>query len=192
MSRSPTPAMPRSRRGHTRPTSTRSSTAVSERACATSPRRASVVAVAVENAGNVRLKPLVTFALLDAAGGQVSQASVQMDSFYAHTRTFAEVPLAALLLPGIYTVRLTLDDVAQDVRADATAIALVVEAPAAAAAGEGAGAGLTEVIQAPSEGQTSLALLGLVLVLGLVLGGLAIGLLMLVLRHRRRTKDPEW
>jgi len=102
------------------------------------------------------------------------------------------VPLAALLLPGIYTVRLTVDDVAQDVRADATAIALVVEAPAAAAAGEGAGAGLTEVIQAPGEGQTSLALLGLVLVVGLVLGGLVIGLLMLVLRHRRRTKDPEW
>jgi hypothetical protein len=152
----------------------------------------SVVAVAVENTGNVRLKPLVSFTLIDAAGAQVSQASVQMDSFYARTKTYVEVPIAALLLPGTYTVRLTLDDVAQGVRADATAIALVVETPAAAAAGESAGAGLTEVIQAPGQVQVPLAVLGLVLGVGLVLGGLAIGLLMLVLRHRRRTKDPEW
>jgi hypothetical protein len=114
-----------------------------------------------------------------------------MGSFYARTKTFVEVPLAALLLPGTYTVRLTLDDVAQDVRADVAAIALVVEAPAAAAAGDGAGSGLTEVIQAVGEGQASLAVLGLVLVVGFVLGGLAIGLLMLILRRRRRAQDWE-
>lgn len=63
------------------------------------------VVVAVENTGNVRLKPLVSFAL-------------------------------------------------------------VVEAPAAAAAGEGAGSGLTEVIQAPGQGQVPLAVLGLARVVG--------------------------
>ncbi len=151
----------------------------------------SVVAVAVENTGNIRLKPLVTFALLDAAGAQVSQASVQMDTFYAHTDTFVEVPFAALLAPGAYTVRLTLEDAATGARADETAIALVVEAPAEPAAGGGAGPGLTEIIQGAGEGQLSLAVLGLVLVAGLVLGGVFIGLLVLILQRRRRPRTSE-
>jgi hypothetical protein len=41
----------------------------------------SVVAIAVENPGNVRLKPIVAFTLFDAAGDRVSQADVQMDTF---------------------------------------------------------------------------------------------------------------
>jgi hypothetical protein len=151
----------------------------------------SVVSIAVENTGNVRLKPVVTFALLDATGAQVSQASVQMDTFYAHTKTFVEVPLAALLLPDAYTVRLTLDDAAQGVRADSAAIALVVDAAAAPAAGGAVGSGLTGARQGAGEGQVSLAVLGLVLVVGLVLGGALIGLIILIVRRHRRTRTAE-
>jgi hypothetical protein len=74
----------------------------------------------------------------------VSQASIQMDTFYAHTATSVGVPLAALLLPGACTVRLTLDDAAQGVRADKDAIALFVEAPAEMTGSGSALAGPTE------------------------------------------------
>ena len=42
--------------------------------------------------------------MLTVTATQVSTASVQMDSFYAATDTFVEVPLAALLLPGEYSM----------------------------------------------------------------------------------------
>ena len=146
----------------------------------------SVVSIAVENTGNVRLKPVVTFALLDATGAQVSQASVQMDTFYAHTKTFVEVSLAALLLPGAYAVRLSLDDLAQGVRADSAAISLIVDANAEAPTGGAVGTSPAGVRQNRGEGQVSLAGLGLALVVGLVLGGALAGLMILVVwRHSR-------
>lgn len=149
----------------------------------------SVVAVAVENTGNVRLKPAAEFVLLDAAGAEVSRASVPMDTFYAHTGTFVEVPLAALLRPGTYSVRLTLEDAAQDVRAEEAAIPLVVEAPPEPAAGVGGLVpGLTEVIQAVQEGRAPLPL-GIAILAGSLLAGVVMRSLILVLRRRRRTKD---
>ena len=150
----------------------------------------SIVSIAVENTGNVRLKPVVTFTLLDSAGALVSHASVQMDTFYAHTDTFVEIPLAALLLPGTYSVRLTLDDATQSVQADRAAIALVVVAPPAPSAVQGGTPALTEVSQTPA-GQPSPAW-GPVLVAGLALGGLGgIGLLTLALGRRRRPRTSE-
>jgi hypothetical protein len=145
----------------------------------------SVVSVAVANTGNVRLKPVVTFTLLDAAGTQITQASIQMDTFYAHTETFVEVPLAVALLPGVYTVHLTLDDAGQDVRADSAAIALVVEAPASTAPGPGGPAGLTAVNQAVGEDQNP-PNWGVVIIAGLLLCGVVAGLLSFALLRRRR------
>ena len=150
----------------------------------------SIVSVAVENTGNVRLKPVVTFTLRDSAGALVSHASVQMDTFYAHTDTFVEIPLAALLLPGTYSVQLTLDDAPQSVQVNRAAIALVVEAPPAPSAVQGGIPALTEVSQTAAGGQLSLAW-GLLLVAALVLGGLGIGLVTLVLRRRRRARTSE-
>gem|GEM_PF-2112903 len=46
------------------------------------------------------------------------------------------------------------------------------------------------MLRAAAEGQISLAVLGVVVV-GLVLGGLFIGLLVLILRRRRRTRTTE-
>ncbi len=139
----------------------------------------SVISVAVENTGNVRLKPLVTFALVDASETQVSESTVPMDTFYAHTNTFIEMPLSALLLPGSYTVRLTLDDAAQGIRVRSDAIALVVEAPAEPAAGEGNVPGPIKVTQNAGTGQVSLPVwsvgLAATLVLALFVAWLALG-----------------
>jgi hypothetical protein len=129
----------------------------------------SVVSVAVENTGNVRLRPLVEFALVDASGTQVSESTVPMDTFYAHTNTFIEMPLSALLLPGRYTVRLTLDDAAQGVRVQSDAISLVVEAPTEPATGEGDVPGPIKVIQNAGTGQVSLPVWSIGLAATLVL-----------------------
>jgi hypothetical protein len=145
----------------------------------------SVVAVAVENPGNVRLRPVVTFTLRNTAGVQVSQATVPMDTFYAHTGTSIEVPLAALLVPGTYTVRLTLDDATQGVRADGTASFVVAASAAANAGGDQAVPGLTPVIQsAPPDAPPLLAIALAVILTGLGLGA-AFGVLSLLVRRRR-------
>ena len=148
----------------------------------------SIVSVAVANTGNVRLKPIVGFTLFDAAGAQVSRATVPMDTFYSHTDTFVEVPLAALLLPGTYTVHLTAEDAAQGVRVDQRTVAFVVEAAPETVPGAGLVPDLTQVIQSAAEGQVPLA----VLVGGLV-AAVLLGILVawFVLRRRPGTKPAE-
>lgn len=150
----------------------------------------SVVAVSVRNTGNVRLKPVAQFTLRDAAGAQVSQSTVAMDSFYAGTETLVEVPLAALLQPGAYSVGLTLEDAAAGARIEAPAIPLGVEPPPSPPpAVEGTVPGLTEVIQSIQSGQVPPWAAALML-LGAVLIGLVGGLLILALVRRRRRRDP--
>jgi hypothetical protein len=131
----------------------------------------SVVSVALDNSGNVRLQPLVGFLLLGASGTQISQATVQMDTFYARTSTFIELQLTSLLLPGAYTVRLTAEDSAHRVQAMTAEIPLIVEpAPLASAAG-GLVPGLTHVTQVARHGPLpSLAFIGLLLLVGVALG----------------------
>jgi hypothetical protein len=147
----------------------------------------SVVSIAVENSGNVRLKPIVSFAVLDAAGYQVSQATVPIDTFYARTATSVEFPLATLLTPGSYTVRLTLDDRAQGVRAERPAIDLVVEAqPEATSDG---GADLTELIQIAGDGSLTLPLW--IVIVGCGALGLTVGFLVLAVRRRQRAGTLE-
>jgi hypothetical protein len=86
----------------------------------------SVVDVAVENTGNVRLKPSVTFTLVDGSGNIVGGSTVVMDTFYADTATFVEVPLAMPLPAGAYTVRLHLEDRADGLPEMEAVIPLVV------------------------------------------------------------------
>jgi hypothetical protein len=150
----------------------------------------SVVSVAIENSGNVRLKPIVDVTLLDGAGAEVSRATVPMDTFYAHTDTFVEMALGALLLPGPYTVRLTLGDAAADVVAGEAALAFVVEAPALTTMAKGEVPVLAEVLQGlqvPTDSDSTV-LVVLALFAGLGLGGLGIGALVIV-RHRRRVRS---
>jgi len=145
----------------------------------------SVVSVAVNNDGNVRLKPAVSFSLTDAAGSAIHDARFQMDTFYAHTRTTVEVPLPMLLLPGSYVVRLGLDDVRQGARADEANIALVVGAQVQEpGASTPEASGLTLGAPAGTSGQLTVAALALVLLPGLALGGLVVGGLVLIGRRR--------
>jgi hypothetical protein len=148
----------------------------------------SIVAVAVANTGNVRLKPVVGFTLFDAAGARVSQASVQMDTFYARTDTFVEVPLAVLLNPGTYTVRLSLDDAAQGAETSRGAIPLVVTG---AESDSSAVPAVATVNKVTGDGQMSLPVWGVVLVAGLLLGGLAMGFIVAMLRRRRQSRISE-
>jgi len=143
----------------------------------------SIVSVAVENSGNVRLKPLIEFTLSDAAGMQVSHASVAMDSFYAKTATSVEVPLTALLLPGAYVVRLTLEDPGQGLESFETSIPLLVEEPPVVAPGSGTAPGLTDVIQG-LRGE-SLAFVWGVLISGLLALALVIVGVAMAVRRRR-------
>jgi hypothetical protein len=150
----------------------------------------SVVAVALTNTGNVRLKPVVDLAVLDSAGAEVSRARVPMDTFYAHTDTLVELSLAALLHPGTYSVRLTLEDTAQGVRANEAAIPLVVEAPPETDVVGGLVPGLTEVIQGIEAGRVPLPA-ALAILLGSLLLGIVIGWCILVLRRRRSGRGSE-
>ena len=126
----------------------------------------SIVSVAVANPGNIRLKPMVGFRLLDAAGHQVSATRFQMDTFYSWTTSTIEVPLASILLPGAYTVSLDLDDAAHDVHVVDSAIPLVVVAAAVAGPVVGGVPELSSVDQAsPPAGTNGLpfAIAGLLL-----------------------------
>ncbi len=147
----------------------------------------SVVTVAVENDGNVRLKPEVTFVLLDASGSKVGGAGFQMGTFYAHTGTFVEIPVTAILAPGAYTLQLGLEDAAQDVRVDSAGIPLVVGAASEAAVGAAGTAKASADNGAPA-GSTPLGGLLVALVTGIAIGGVLIGgSLLAVSRHRRRS-----
>jgi len=107
----------------------------------------SVVNVAVRNTGNRLLKPLASFAVKDSKGKTVTASTVQMDSFYAGTATAVELPLAAALNPGDYTVSLTLTDRKRRTSATAVDLPMRVEKPAAAKDAHGAGGKLAGVLQ---------------------------------------------
>jgi hypothetical protein len=149
----------------------------------------SVVSVAVTNTGNIRLKPIVGFTLLDARGAQVAKATVAMDTFYALTATTIEVPLPAPLAPGDYTVHLTLADAAQGARADRAGIPFTVAAPPPTAPPAAAGFDLTETIQAVGEGR--LTPLAWLLLLGCVLLVALAGALVFNVRRRGRTATSD-
>lgn len=151
----------------------------------------SVVLVAIENTGNVRLKPLVSFALLDATGSEVSHASVQMDTFYAHTATLVQVQLAALLLPGAYTARLDVEDSGQRMQAVEADVPLIVAALRDSTGAAGVAPGLTDSIRSGGDGRIPLVIFGFVLVAGVLS---SLGYLVLSRRAQRgslRAKASE-
>ena len=135
----------------------------------------SLVAVALDNGGNVRLRPVASFELRDAAGSLVSEASFALDTIYSHTSTHLEIPLAALLQPGTYHVALALADATQELSVERTDLVFVVGSPPAASE-PGSGPALTPVNQ-PTGGPSVplflvLALLGIALLGSLAFFGL--------------------
>jgi hypothetical protein len=146
----------------------------------------SVVSVAVQNTGNVRLKPLIEVTLLDETGVTVSRARIPMDTFYAHTDTFVEVALDDLLPAGDYTVQVT-THASEGLTAETKEIPLVVDAPPEIAVGQDTVPGLTEVLRTLGVGTMSIPLWSVVLFGMLVLGVIGAGALKLVRRRRLRT-----
>ncbi len=145
----------------------------------------SVVAVELDNGGNVRLRPVASFELRDAAGALVSQANIALDTIYAHTSTRLEVPLAALLQPGTYHVALGLADAAQGLSVERDDLTFVV-GPPPATTGPGPGPTLTAVNQ--QSGETSIPLPAVLALLGAALLGAAL-LASLGFVARRRTRN---
>lgn len=88
----------------------------------------SMVAVVVKNTGNIHLKPSGEFVLHDPKGAEISRYPIAMDTVYAGTSTFIEVPFSGRLNPGKYTVALTLTDSKQQAQVDNQAIPLIVPA----------------------------------------------------------------
>lgn len=86
----------------------------------------SFIAIAVKNTGNVRLKPSGDFVLRDASGAEVSRYPIAMDTVYAGTETFVEVPFAGRLNPGEYMAALALSDSTQHVQVAARPNSLTV------------------------------------------------------------------
>lgn len=144
----------------------------------------SVVGVAVSNPGNVRLHPKGELVLSDAIGHEVARTPVSMDSFYAATDTFVEVPLAELLQPGRYTVRLRLEDTEHGVEASADSLAFDVVAPPAdvvAAGQENSGPLAVEQRTAPIATRIRIWI-----PIAIAAVALAVGMTLLLRRRRKR------
>jgi hypothetical protein len=142
----------------------------------------STVKIAVENSGNVRLKPLVAFVLRDATQTEISRTTFPMDTFYARTDTSVAVPLGVLLPPGTYTIELNLSDAAQGIER-AAVISLVVDGVAPITVG---GEGPGSIPVGPGGTTQSLALVAIGLVITLAVLGLGV----VVLNRKRRPTRP--
>jgi hypothetical protein len=110
-----------------------------------------------------------------------------MGTFYADTSTSIEVPLAALLQPGTYTVRLALADPGQDARAEAE-VPLIIMGPTTTVAPTGSVPGLVGVNQGGVDAP-ALLLWILVGITVMVVGVLAAVVLAPGRRSRRRPAD---
>lgn len=77
----------------------------------------SVLAVEVSNPGNVRIQPVVAAVLRGSAGEYVSDAVMQMDSFYAGADTTVQIAIGSRLAADTYAVELIAEDVQQRVNA---------------------------------------------------------------------------
>lgn len=149
---------------------------------------ASVIAVDVQNTGNVRLKPIAALELFDASGAQFDSKSVQFGSFYAGTSTRAEFTFRERLPAGDYTAVVTLTDPGEGIVVSTTEpIVLQVaerEEQAAAPVAEADQDGTSPALAvAPSSSQPW----GLVAVaVGATLAVVAVAALLALVIYRRR------
>lgn len=70
----------------------------------------SVLSVAVDNTGNVRVTPTGELVLWNSAGAEVTRFPIVMDTVYAHTDTLAQIPFTRQLNAGAYTAEVDLAD----------------------------------------------------------------------------------
>lgn len=70
----------------------------------------SVVAVAIDNVGDLLLRPAGSFTISTDAGATIDSRQVTMDSVYAHNSTWLEVVLDRSLAPGHYFANVDVTD----------------------------------------------------------------------------------
>jgi hypothetical protein len=102
--------------------------AIDEATYSLAPAYAAVL-VTVENTGKVRLAPVATMALTDAGSAEITNATVQMETFFPGTQANLEFPLVRILEPGDYHVAISLEDTAHQVSAGPADLTMTVEKP---------------------------------------------------------------
>ena len=118
----------------------------------------SIVSVAVDNTGNVRLAPAGELVLWDSAGSEVTRFPIVMDTVYAHTDTLAQIPFTQPLNAGVYTAEVNLAD-ASGVSATSGKVPLTVAAAAPIAVAPGpASAQANQASAAPRDSTTPWAI----------------------------------
>jgi hypothetical protein len=151
----------------------------------------SVVGVAIDNTGDLLLRPAGTIVITTEAGETVDQRAVAMDSVYAHTSTWLEIVLDRGLSPGRY---LAVVDVSDPDRGGGTsgsrpfevgsdAVVPVIPNPGTAA---------TDTVELPVIGPVATG--GMVVpafVIGITIGATAIALLALARRRRLVGRDDR-
>lgn len=144
----------------------------------------SVVGVAIDNVGDLLLRPAGSFSIVTDVGDPVDDRQVAMDSVYARTSTWLEVVLDRPLAPGRYLARVDLADAARSSRVAGERPFVVGEDRAAPNVDPEAAA--TDTVDLPIVGTVpgpSGALIPLVA--GSLVGGLTVALLAVGWRRRR-------
>lgn len=77
---------------------------------ATTDSGATVIAVELENTGDIRVRPQGDISLIDSDGKRAVSIPVEMESIYAHDGTTLTVGTTQVLPPGDYTVEVNLSD----------------------------------------------------------------------------------
>lgn len=147
----------------------------------------SVVGVAINNVGDLLLRPAGSFSITTEAGDEVDARQIAMDSVYAHSSTWLEVVLDRALAPGRYFANV---DVIDPDRGGAASGArpFGVGEPAGPGSGNPV-AQSTDTIDLPVIGPVGGAIgVGMAFVGGIVLCAIAFGVLAFA---RRKRRDPD-
>lgn len=105
----------------------------------------SFLSFAVDNPGNVHLKPAGELTLRESNQIEIARETVTMDSVYAGSNTHLEVHLAAPLRPGGYCAELSLTDPTTGASARTTCLSFDVAPAKSVQAGRGASSGIPVV-----------------------------------------------
>jgi LPXTG-motif cell wall-anchored protein len=144
----------------------------------------SVITFAIDNPGNMHLRPAGDFRLFDASGRELSAGPVSMDSVYAGTGTLLEAPLANLLPEGEYCAELRLVDEETGAADQTECLAFTVGPESAAAADAAIPASAPTPPWLPSTDAMRQA--APFIVIGLVLVLVTLAFLVVARRRRRR------
>jgi hypothetical protein len=147
----------------------------------------SVLTFAIDNPGNVHLRPSGDFGLFDASGRQLSAGPVTMDSVYAGTDTLLEAPLAQMLPEGDYCAELRLVDDETGAAAQIECTAFTVGPPPPMTPDASSAASLPAPLSLPSTD----ALRQAVPFIGVGLIGLLLLVVAFVMLARRRRSARE-